>query len=241
MYQQSQKEIGIFKKFAGLVPYQIDQDSIKKEDPPKPDISFILSDGSMKAFELVECIDKSLAKSLYSSWNLKKIFYDRLEKLPGEKKERFKINFKNALIYVAFVKGISANKKKSAVSRIFDYLLTLENTAEGEFNLKSSKDLKDIVGWISINRGVGGPIFDVEAISSFSDPALERIKDKFNKKYKIRSETDLLAYYELQPEIPENRWLPQVEEFIKNNIKTSVFQRVWIYSITKNRIIFTYP
>lgn len=242
MNQQTKNEIRIFKMFARLAPYPIHVSSIMKKEPPDPDISCNLSDGTTIAFELVECIDNSIAQSIYDSLKLKKVLYDELKKLPKERKERFKVNFKNASIYVAFIKGISIKKRKSAISTIFDYLLTLENTVEGKFNFRSYRNLKDIVHWILINRGgFAGPIFDVEAVTSFADPAKERIEVKFRKEYEIKSKTELLAYYEIQPEIPVNHWLPPVHEFVENNIKSSVFQRVWIYSIVQNKIIFVYP
>lgn len=236
------KEIRIFEKFASLAPYPIDRNSIKSEDPPKPDISCNLLDGTTIAFELVECIDESIAQSFYDSLKLRKAFCDELENLPKEKKEKLKANFRNASIYIAFIRGISFNKKKSSIPIILDYLLTLGNIAEGKFNLRSHKNLNGVVRWINVSRGnFTGPEFDIEAVTSFGEPAKKRIKKKFEKKYETEHKIDLLAYYELQPEIPENNWLPSVREFVKNNIKSSRFQRVWIYSTTQNRIIFVYP
>ena len=104
MDQQTKSEIHIFKKFAQLAPYTINLSTIIKKEPPEPDISCNLSDGTTIAFELVECIDNSIAKMTYDSMNLKNIFDDELDKLPEEKKGRFKEKFKNALIYIAFVK-----------------------------------------------------------------------------------------------------------------------------------------
>jgi hypothetical protein len=228
--------------FSKIALYPIDLSSIKKKEPPGPDIFCNLLDGTKIAFELVECIDVSIARSVYDSLNLKRVFYDNLKNLPKEKKKIFTLNFKNASIYVAFSKETSFIKKKSAISKIFDFLLTLKNTANGKFNFSSYRDIRGVVRWIYIQRGeFAGPIFDIEAATSFADPAKEYIKRKFKKKYKIKCMTELLAYYELQPELPQNHWLPNLREFIENNIKTSVFQRVWIYSIAQNKIIFVYP
>jgi hypothetical protein len=242
MHQQGKNEIRIFKMFSKISPYPIDLGSIKKKEPPEPDISCNLLDGTPIAFELIECIDVSIAQSVYDSLTLKRALYDRLKKLPKEKKKIFILNFKNASIYVAFSKETSFVKKKSAILKIFDFLLTLKNTANGKFNFSSYRDLKGVVRWIYIQRGdFAGPIFDVEAATSFADPAKEYIERKFKKKYKIKCMTELLAYYELQPELPENHWLPNVREFIENNIRASVFQRVWIYSIAQNKVFFVYP
>lgn len=242
MNQEAKREIRIFRMFATLVPYPISLSSITKKEPPEPDISCNLSDGTAMAFELVECIDNSIAQSIYDSLRVKEVFSNELERLPKGKKERIEAKFKNALICVAFVKGIRANKRKSAIPTIFDYLLSLENTAQGKIDLQSSRELKDVVHSVSIVRGgFAGPLFDVEAVTSFVDPVKERIRDKFRKQYKTKSKTELLAYYELQVKIPENQWLPSVEKFVENSIKTSVFQRVWIYSIPQNEIVWVYP
>jgi len=235
-----EKEIRIFKKFVAVCPYQIHLDSITKKEPPEPDISCRLLNGSIIAFELVEYIDKPIAQAIYGSSKLRKSFNDELEKLPKEKKERFERVFRSTLISVAFSKEISANKKMFSIPLIFDYLLTLENTPYGKFNLGSCPNLKNVVDYIVIKNS-GRLTFDIKDPTFFSDSARERIEDKFRKAYTIKSETDLLVYYELQYEFPENYWLPSVQEFIENNIGSSAFQRVWVYSVTKNKIMFVYP
>jgi hypothetical protein len=242
MNQQTKNEIRIFKKFAKLCPYPIHLDSITKKEHPEPDISCVLSDGNIIAFELVECIDKSTAQSIYGSQKLKKAFHSELEKLPKEKKERFKRIFRDALISVTFIKKVSANKKRFSIPLILEYLLTVRDTPYGKFNLRSHKGLKDVVDCISISRvDSGRPTFDVKDPNFFNDPCRERIQDKFVKEYEIKFRADLLAYYELQYEFHESYWLPSVQSFVEGNIESSVFQRVWIYSVTNNEIIFVYP
>lgn len=240
MKEQAKNELRIFKKFARLAPYPLCLNSITKREPPEPDISCNLSDGTTIAFEVVECIDSSLAQSIHGSQDLNKVLYDEFKKLSRKRKERFKVNFGNALIGVAFVEEASVEKKTSSIPKIFDYLLTLGNTAEGKFNLRSYPELKDVVRWLKIGRGeFNGPLFDVPAVTSFADPAKERIESKFKKEYKIKSRTELLAYYELQPEIRED--LLELQKFVEDNIKSSIFQRVWIYSVRQNKVVFVYP
>lgn len=232
--KSTKKEIYIFKKFAKLCPYSIDLRSIIKKEPPEPDISCSLSDGSIIAFELTEIIDKDLARSFNDSIRLKEAFNNELEQL--EK------NFNNALIYIVFNKEILFRRKKNSIQKIINYLLTLDKTAEGEFR---PKDLIDIAKFITIGRGVIGPEIDVESSAWVDDPCKERIKRKFEKKYETESNNiELLAYYELQPKEPANILeykLNSLKEFVKNNIKSSEFQRVWIYSTRGNKIIFVYP
>ena len=67
MNQQARNEIRVFNKSARLCPYPIHLNSITKKEPPDPDVSCTLSDGSTKAFELVECIDNSIAQLIHDS------------------------------------------------------------------------------------------------------------------------------------------------------------------------------
>ena len=232
--KSTKKEIYIFKKFAKLYPYSIDLRSIIKKEPPEPDISCSLSDGSIIAFELTEIIDEDLKRSNSDSKRIKEALNNELEQLEE--------NFNNALIYIAFNKEILFRRKKNSIQKIINYLLTLDKAEEGEFK---PKDLIDIIRFITISRGIKGPIIDVNSSAWIGDPLKERIKRKFEKEYETESNNiELLAYYELQPKEPKNILeykLNSLKEFIKNNIKSSVFQRVWIYSTRGNKIIFVYP
>lgn len=242
MDKQAKNELRVFKEFAKVCPYPINFGSIEKRKPPEPDILCKLLDGSSLTFEVSECIDERIAGSIYDSIELRQAFNSELGKLPKEEKQKIKTNFSDASIYVVFCKGISKNKKLRSIKTIFDYLLNLKNDAEGKFDLKLNHYLKNVVRWILIQRGVSGPIFDIEATTSFSDPVQERIKDKFFKKrYKTNTDIELLCYYELQPELPESTWPSSVKKFVKTNLENSPFRRVWIYSVTKNKIIYVYP
>lgn len=137
----------VFSKFILKCPYSIQPNSIQKRPPPEPDILCILEDGADKYFELVECVDASLAKSL--------------------------------------------------------------------------------------SMPAGG----------FSSPDeqiwLEPFIKKFKKKYSRSCE--LIAYYDRQFILAENTWLPIVERFIKDNLKRSPFEKVWIYSVPQERILLIHP
>lgn len=137
-------EKSVFNMFVLACPYPIQKDSIQKRQPPEPDIYCKLKDSADKYFELVECIDASLAKS-----------------------------------------------------------------SGGGF---SSPDEQV---WV------------------------EPFEKKFRKKY--AKSCELLAYFDIQPMFAETTWLPIVESFIKYNLKRSPFNKVWIYSVPQQRILFTYP
>jgi len=236
--KSTKNEIYIFKKFAKLSRYSINPKSIVKKEPPEPDISCSLSDGSIIAFELVEIIDEDYARKFYGSFKIEKAFYDVLKKQPQNRKQ-FEVNFNNAILKVAFNEKISFRRKKNSVPKILNYLLTLDKTAEGIFRPKSLSIVKHIL----LDRGKFKvqPKIEVDRSAWIGDPCKNQIQIKFEKKYKINSRTELLAYYKLQPDPIENHLFHKVQKFIIEHIKKSVFQRVWIYSVMKNEIVFIYP
>lgn len=153
---------------------------------------------------------------------------------------KFKLKYKNALIYIAFNKKYPLIRRKRSIPQIIIYLLNLNNNQmkRDEIEINDCPEIK----WFNIRRGVFvGPKFRVKGVTSFGEPILRKIKGKFNKNYQTKNKIDLLAYYSLQPEIPKNHWLPETVDYIKDNIATSPFNRVWIYSYTKNKILFLYP
>jgi len=238
---QARREIRVFKKFALNYPLPIDLNSIQKKQPPEPDILCCIEDGTKIAFELVELIDKGLAKRTLNAINLKRTFDEHFEKLPSDRKAQFHQKYGNAFIHIAFKDNISENKCRRSIPKIFEFLITLDDQAEGEYTLSSHNVLDKTVRCINISRGVVGPCFNVEAVGFFAEPACNRIKDKFTKQYCVKSIVELLAYYELQPELPKNHWLPKVKHFLKANLENSKFDRVWVYSVTQDKILYVYP
>jgi len=239
-FNQGKKEIQIFKQFTDVCPYKINLTSVKKENPPKPDIYCKLKDGTELYFELVECLDNSIAKTTSDQVSLKYLLDDEKNKLPLCKRMRFKRKYKNALIYIAFNEKLSLIRRKRSIPYLIDFLLNLNENQikKEEIEINDYPEIK----WFNIQRGVFvGPMFRVEGVTFFGVSFLKEIKDKFNKEYATKNKIDLLAYYALQPEIPENHWLPETADYIKDNIANSPFKRVWVYSYTKNKILFLYP
>lgn len=280
MDKQSENELRIFKQFAAQCPYPIDFKSIEKRNPPEPDILCQLSNGTPLAFELVECIDNSLSRSIYNSCELGKAFYEELERLPNLEKKRVKSHFQ-ILVSVVFQKDITIRKKRSLIKPIFALLWTEENEMKIEsmqnsfsvmtpeegaefadiiekenitedellkrapfskavsqsFDLKIPKQLKDAVKRITffLPGLSGGPSFDITEAVWISHPIEKRVRDKLKKKYTTGSAIDLLVYYELQPELPDNNILAELEFISLDNTN---FRSLWIYSVTDDRIIY---
>jgi hypothetical protein len=199
-----------------------------------------LKDGTELFFELVECLDNSIAKTTSNQISLKYLLDDEVNKLPLYKRMRFKRKYKNALIYIAFNEKLPLIRRKRSIPYLIDFLLNLnENQIEkDEIEINGCPEIK----WFNIQRGdFVGPIFRVEGVTFFGVSILKKIRDKFNKEYATKNKIDLLAYYALQPEISKKHWLQETADYIKDNITNSPFNRIWIYSYTKNKILFLYP
>lgn len=126
MDKQSQNELRVFKRFSQICPYPINLATIEKRNPPEPDMLCKLSDGTTIAFEIVECLDSSLSRSIYNSCELGRAFYNEIEKLTEDERHRVKSNF-SVLISIIFHKDVSLPKKRSLVKPIFNLLWTVEN------------------------------------------------------------------------------------------------------------------
>lgn len=105
------------------------------------------------------------------------------------------------------------------------------------FDLKLPQKLKDYVKRITffLPGLSGGPSFDITEAVWISHPIEKRVREKLKKKYKTEHITELLVYYELQPELPDDRILAELE-FI--DLQNTIFRRLWIYSVTEDRIIY---
>lgn len=240
--KQAKEEIRVFREFAKISPYPIALSSIKKEEPPKPDISCELRDGTSMAFEVVECIDTSFARLSSDTPKLRNMLREEVKKLSTDKREEFNKIFGNANIHVSFVEEASLKMKSGAILKIIDYLLTLEDFAVGTFLIRNHQKLKNVVRRISITRGqLSRPDFTSSFAAWSGEPARESIEDKFTRKYATEWTVELLAYYELQPVFPEDHSLKEVQDFVVSKIDNSPFERVWIYSVPRNHIIYVYP
>jgi hypothetical protein len=287
----SQNELWIFKQFTIVCPYVFDFDSIEKRQPPEPAILCKLSDGKKIAFELVNCLDNSLIRSIYHSFKLERALYDKLEKLPKIEKQHIKTKFDGIMISITFYDNISLIKKQESIHLIFDQLWTKEiedkvmamkqsltpmspqesklfddilkewNISEDEllkqppfsksvpkeFDLKLPNKLNKIVKRITF-YGIGlsgGPSFPISEALWDDNPLENRINQKLKQQYKTNCSAELLIYYEIYPELEieslAEYWiLPCIDDVIEE-LKKSIFERIWLYSVAQNKVIYVFP
>jgi hypothetical protein len=240
--QHSSREKKIFSCFAKVSGLWIQPESIEKHQPPEPDILCTIEGEGTVAFEMVEIIDETLARRTYGQIKLHEIFKQAYEDLLPGNYTSFKEKFHNALIYVRFCSTASSRIRGNAIPMILDLLMETDTEFTGSLAPPHESPLSEAVKSINISRGeFTGPCFDVEAAGSFADPTIERLATKLTKNYRTLHPVELLAYYELQPVLPESTWVPRVQEYVRQNLPRSLFRRVWIFDIGTKAVMFMLP
>jgi len=233
-------EISIFEAFAKICSLQIKSGSIKKMAPPKPDIQCEIVGTAIVPFELVEIIDCDFANLFRKQYDTKKEIYKYYSNLPPDQKDRFDGLYSNAMIFPQFENKSTLRQRQKTFPKIIDHLLSLEPEFEGE-TCENYPDFEDKIEGISISRGnFRGPLFDLPFGGSIGNPTISTLRKKFQKTYESDYPLHLLAYIDLSPMFPDEIWLNDLKGFIKESLKSSQFEKIWIFDYQKNNIKFEY-
>jgi len=230
----------IFKSFARLCDLPIVGNSIEKRDPPEPDIKCDVKGIGAIAFELTELIDRGFANMVGKQIETKTELDNHYNGLDVREKEEFYRKYLDAIIFIHFENDYTLRQRKNLFPSIFKNLLSLNDGFEGD-TLHNEPRFKKKLKWISISRGVNGPIFDDVPVSTIGDPSVSAIKAKFLKQYSINHPLHLLSFIDLNPMFPDHIWLPNVMEYTEQNIKQSQFEKVWVFDFQKKEIKCRYP
>lgn len=159
------------------------------------------------------------------------------QNLPTSARTAIEERFKNALVHVTFHTQTSSRGRENAMPLLLAWLQRFSPSFVGSIHPEEQSPLHTVVSETAVSRGdFSGPFFDVDAGGAFADPALERISKKFEKKYVSSTPVELLTYYELQPVLSEDLWLPQLRAFITQHIGSSGFRQVCIHDIKSKAI-----
>ena len=234
------REAEIFRRFARAAGLVFREGAVEKRSPPEPDILYFSEGGEPLAFELVELIDQDYALRAWSQLKLKSRFEKAYEDLEPHRKARVAERMGNALVHVVFDEGATFRAKEHAVDQVFDTMAGLDAAFEGKLRRSDHANLPAAIGSISVSRlDSPGPFFDVDAVGSLGDPTAERIRGKWEKTYETAHPIELLAYYELQPELPEELWRHQLDAFLDAHGSSSPFRRVWVYDCGADTVRFS--
>ena len=238
--RQKRTEITIFKAFAKACSLQIKLESVKKMAPPKPDIQCEEVGTKILTFELVEIIDRNFANLFGKQYDTKKKLSEYYSNLPQHQKNQFDALYSNAMIFPEFENKSTLRQRQNIFPKIFNHLLSLGPEFEGE-TCKNYRDFNGKLKEISISRGkFKGPIFDLPFAGAINDPAISTLKKKFSKTYESDYQLHLLAYINLTPMFPDEIWLNGLKSFIKSSLKSSQFEKIWIFDYQKGHIKYEY-
>lgn len=239
--RHEKREIIIFKAFAKCCALPIRIGSIKKMPPPKPDIQCEVEGTGFLSFELVEIIDQNFANMVGKQIDTKKQLDEFHDNLPQAQRARFDQLYHNAFIFPRFRNTCTLHQRKQLFSKIFDHLQSLDPSFVGD-TLEHVSNLKHKLTDINISRGrFNGPIFNCVPAGWIGDPTKKNTEKKFEKSYKTNFPLHLLSYIDLNPMFPDEVWLNDFKDFIQAPLKSSQFEKVWIFDVHKNNIKFQYP
>jgi hypothetical protein len=226
------KELKIFERFARAADLGVVPGTVERRLPPEPDVACLV-DGQRIAFELVEIIDRDFAARTYGQLRLKSLFERMSDSEPWRR--RLAAVLGNALVHITF-QDLAFDAKRTAIPAVLDYLAQLDPLFQGELR---PPVLASAVRSLRVARlEATGPFFDVDAVGSLCDPTVESVRAKCAKHYEAQCGIELLAYYELQPELPDQIWRPSLEKLLHEQWRTCAFQKVWVYDCAADAVRF---
>ena len=230
--KQDADELRIFRLFVEAAGLPVASQSIKKLQPPKPDIQCELGEHGSTCFELVQVIDAGLARAVGNQIT----FQQRLSEAAERKALR---GFSDGLIYVRFAVTATSSQRNRVIGPLLALLQELPNGFVGNVPLEDGSVLGPSVRSLRVSRGrFVGPCFQVDGTTIISDPVVKRISGKFRKRYGTSHRIELLAFYEFQPTQRAKFQLPAVEAFVRENLNSSPFSRMWVFDAGNKTVLY---
>jgi hypothetical protein len=231
--KQDADELRVFRLFVDSARLAVPPESIQKRQPPEPDIQCERGDHGCTFFELVEIVDSDLARAVGNQVTFQKRLSDAAENhgLRG---------LSDGLIFIRFAPASTGPQRNRAIPRLMVLLQELPNGFRGDVSLPDDAALSEAVRKVRVTRGdFVGPSFQVDGATFISDPVIERIDGKFRKRYETPNRLELLAFYELHPTQRAEVPLPAVEQFVRNNLESSQFSRVWVFDAENRAVLYS--
>jgi hypothetical protein len=233
-----ERELRVFDRFAAIAPLAIDASSIQSRAAPQPDIICrSLFCGSL-AFELVELIDEDYARRTAEMMKTQVMLRDLPERLPGSLRDNLRTRLNDPLIFLHYKPGIPLRDREGlaieALWRLCDIVVHNPkfDPEDGVYPAFES---------IRLHAWPGGLRIECSSAGFVADPTIDRLRDKFGKRYTSEEPMHLLMYTEIDLLMPDDVWLPAVDPFVQDHIKESAFRRVWLFKSGIGRIEYVFP
>lgn len=213
--QHVDRELRIFRSFVDFCGLDINLRSIQKRTPPAPDISCRTTFNEEISFELVELIDEHFASDMSRHFDRKQLLRYLYNNLPSQKRKKFDMLYHDADLQLGFCDDATIENLKHKLPLAFDELLAQREHFQGELSTFSDRNLANVLRFVRVNRGILGPLFDVETYTRIGDPTRNTLNSKFQKKYESNFPIELLAYIDRNLMFPDDVWKPGVEQLIQ--------------------------
>jgi len=243
---QRQEELAVFRRFVQVCPLPICLDSVESRSEPEPDIRCALEDHTVLAFELTEILDKTVARRRNAMYRALDTFRNLISDLSAYDRGTFNCRYRDAVFLVSLTPGSSGPKRNQGCRALMTLLLedSVELLSLGDYEtvvIPKRRNLSSIQN-VRVLRGLASePRFDVSAGGFFVVPAIDKISAKFKKRYQCDCPIELLAYFDGQPKVTEELWLPALVRFMRAEAERSQFRRIWVYDNKKKRILTVHP
>ena len=233
--RQEEEERIIFQMFVEAAHLPVIPGSIRSESPRAPDILCEIQGKRPVAFELVEIVTPALAQERANGQELREAIVTACER-----HSEIAVRFRNALIYVGYLKGTTIKKRLSVVPEVIESLLQHSEDSWGYISVPDK--LGKVLAEISVTRGVSdGPAFDVMDMTERTEEIFGQIEKKFKSEYSSNHPIELLAYYITQPSSDNFNWQSEFHDYVVRSLPGSPFKRVWVYDNWSKAIKYVYP
>jgi hypothetical protein len=240
--QNEIKEIEVFLAFAKHHPAGLDVNTVRKVQPPKPDIECDRKDGTgTVAFEMVEIVDEGLYKDMASKGRLEEQFHRTYESLPVEVKEESWSRYEDTALLVRF-KKVPFHRANQIVGPLLSHLADSPLLRHTSIPLAPKAVRAVVEEIIPFNIGFPGPRFFVDATEWVRDPLIDRLREKMEERsYRTPWPMELVAFYHRYIGPPDVSWLAPAVDYVRGKVNAAGFCAVWIYLHGTDRLLAQIP
>lgn len=138
--RQTRHELETFANFVEAAKLSVMAASVQKRPEPEPDILCSIEGQGDVAFELVQIIDKSMARRDSAAARLRQMLRDTCKNYPEEKRAAFLSRYQDCLFHIAFEEEAPYRDKADAVPTVLDFLLFSDEPITGEIHFGEHRE-----------------------------------------------------------------------------------------------------
>lgn len=191
---------------------------------------------------MTEAVDNRIRKKWSDYEMLRNLLKNIICNLSEQEKSKLSKKYQGYKILIDFKDEYSLKRREKILKEVIKYIIDAEKSDHNYLNGERFKEL-DNIEKIRNNYRNEFPDIDLPGIyTDFEEKSIEIIRKKFNKNYKYCNRIELIVYYYYQFDICDlgKEKLSETIRFIEDNICSSPFKNVWLYSYTHDQVIYNY-